>query len=157
MPAGESWLEAGQQQSFCIVLWQPSADVSLEEGRGAAGLSLWQAHCGEPNLYAGKSLWHLSYWFCNTGCGLCADLSLKGCFSCFLAEFSPIFTHQQPSVLPPFQYHLSVCCPGISPTRSRLHGPMKGHHSCFWSPQSRVNTWLREPQGRRGENGLQGF
>lgn len=56
MLAGEGWPEAGQQQSFWIVLWQPSACVSLEEETDGAGPSLGQAHHGEPNLCAGKSL-----------------------------------------------------------------------------------------------------
>lgn len=62
--------------------------------------------------------------------------SLKGQFSYFLAELSPVFTHQQPSVLPPFQYHPSVRCPGISPTRPRLHSPMKGTAAASGHPNS---------------------
>lgn len=56
MPAGEGWPEVGQQQGFWVVLCQPGARVSLEEEPEAAGPSLEQAHPGEPNLYAGKSL-----------------------------------------------------------------------------------------------------
>lgn len=52
MPAGESWLEARQQQGFWLVLRQPGAHVSLKEETEAAELSLERIHHGEPNLYS---------------------------------------------------------------------------------------------------------
>lgn len=75
---------------------------------------------------------------------------LKGLFSCFLAELSPVFTHQQPSVLPPFQYHPPVCCPGISPACPGLHGFMKGTIAASGDPNSAELT-LGSGNCRAGE------
>lgn len=100
---------------------------------------------GKPAL-----LRHLSLWICNTSQCLWADLVSERLILLFFAELSPVFTHQQPSVLPPFQYHPPVCCPGISPARPGLHGLVKGTTAASDDPSSAELT-LGSGNCRAGE------
>lgn len=98
----------------------------------------------------GKSalLRHLS--LCNASKHLWADLVSERLVFLFFAELSPVFTHQQPSVLSPFQYHPPVCCPGISPARPGLHGLVKGTTAASGDPSSAELT-LGSGNCRAGE------
>lgn len=123
-----------------------------EEERGAAGLSLGLVHPGKPTLYAGKTcfLRHLGLWICNTSQHLWADLVSERLILLFFAELSPVFTHQQPSVLPSFQYHPPVRCPGVRPARPGLHSLMKGTTAASGDPSSAELT-LGSGNCRAGE------
>lgn len=101
---------------------------------------------------------HLSLWVYNTGWALWANLlfeSLILLFSCraFTCLHPPAARCTASASVPP-----TCMLPWHQPCTSSTSQPREGHHSCFWSPQlSRADTWLRELQGRRGENGPQGF
>lgn len=124
-------------------------------GRGREGLL--GCLCGEPAM-GNLTCRHLSLWVYNTGWALWANLlfeSLILLFSCraFTCLHPPAARCTASASVPP-----TCMLPWHQPCTSSTSQPREGHHSCFWSPQlSRADTWLRELQGRRGENGPQGF